>query len=362
MANINDYLKWRGDLPLGSTFPFNEIDSMVLARFSYLTFDKIEMEPEETIGSISDKMSSFKEEDFRYHGDRELIQCLGKSSRFRDMKVTDFINDVDTKAEKQFSAITIHYFENQMYLSFMGTDSSLVGWKEDFNMAFMSSVPAQIEGTSYAVKMANKYPEKRIRLGGHSKGGNVAIYAAVRAPEEVKRRLISVDNYDGPGFSEAFVKEHQTDDVLTKIHTYIPQESVIGRILEHAESHEIVLSNEKMLQQHDLYSWQVMKDRMIRCSQMSEEGDAMYQTLARWVDGASMKDRQLFIDGMYQIAKALPGDSFDDLTTQMISNLPTVMKTYMSFPPEQRKTVLELWLDLARLNVNSHTERMKRKA
>ena len=95
IVNINEYLVWRGDIPINKDYPFNEVDSMVLARFSYLIFSKIEMNKKETIGSISNKMKDFKNEEFLYNGDKELITNLGKSSRFNDLIVTDYIENVD---------------------------------------------------------------------------------------------------------------------------------------------------------------------------------------------------------------------------------------------------------------------------
>ena len=136
MADFNDYLKWRGDLTLEQD-KFNEVDTLILARFSYLPFSKIVMDTFETIEDISNKIKSFKEKDFSYHGDKEMITLLGKSVRFKDMEVTDFIEKNDLESQEQFSAITIHMPKNIMFVSFDGTNNSIVGWKEDFNMSFM---------------------------------------------------------------------------------------------------------------------------------------------------------------------------------------------------------------------------------
>ena len=179
MASINDYLQWRGDIPITKNFPFNEIDSMILARFSYLRFDKIKIKKEETIESISKKMKILDNDEFHFNGDKELITYLGESNRFKSMLVTDFVKNNDKAAEKQFGAVTVHISNKEMYVSFIGTDSTIYGWKEDFNMAFMDSVPCQFAGKKYLEDVAEKYPEKSIRIGGHSKGGNVALFSGM---------------------------------------------------------------------------------------------------------------------------------------------------------------------------------------
>lgn len=168
MPNIHDYLLWRGDLELTSS-PFCEADDMILARFSYMPFNKIEITHYDTIETISKKFKEFKNEDFAYPGDMELINLMGKSNRFKNMHLNDFVSITDVKSEKQFAAVTIHLDDNNMYISFNGTDDSIIGWKEDFNLSFMDNIPSHKEGTNYLEKQAQKN-NKSIRLGGHSKG------------------------------------------------------------------------------------------------------------------------------------------------------------------------------------------------
>ena len=221
------------------------------------------MKKKETISSISYKMKDFKNDEFRYNGDKELITNLGKSIRFKNMKVTDFVENNERENEKQFGAITIHINEEEMYISFIGTNASIYGWKEDFNMAFMDNVPCQIDGKEYLKRISKKYPNKKIYVGGHSKGGNVAIFAAITAEQEIKRKIIKVYNYDGPGFNKQILSKYGEEKIINKIETYFPQESIIGRVLNHEEKCSVVLSNQKGIFQHDIYSWQVLGKDMV---------------------------------------------------------------------------------------------------
>ena len=206
MSNINDYLKWRGDISLKHD-ELNEIDELILARYSYFPFFKIEMESEETISDISKKMSKFKDDEYNYLGDREMNELIGKSARFKNLKVTDYKESNDQDEEKQFSAITITLNDELKYISFLGTDKSIIGWKEDFNLSFTQDIPAQIEALKYANNMMKKYPNSKFIFGGHSKGGNVAIYAAINSSLENKARIIKVLNYDGPGFQKKLLNQ-----------------------------------------------------------------------------------------------------------------------------------------------------------
>lgn len=339
MANINDYLIWRGDVPIVPGAEFNEVDSMILARFSYLIFDRIKLEAVETIESISRKMKKFKNDEFNYNGDRDLIMNLGKSIRFKDMLVTDYVKNNDKEIEKQFSAITVHISSNEMYLSFLGTDKTILGWKEDFNLSFMKNIPAQIEGLNYLNNVANKYPNKKMRIGGHSKGGNVAVYAAIESTNEIQDRIIKVYNYDGPGFDKKTVESNKNKKIIDKVRTYIPQDSIIGRILEHQEKYQVVQSTEKGIYQHDIYSWQVLGSKMIKEEKVTDSSELINETIREWLENTTPEQRKIFFDGVFEIFYSTEAKTFGDIN---IRNIPAIIKTYRDISEEDRKIIIEM--------------------
>ena len=261
MSNINDYLFWRGDLSFEAS-PFNQVDDMILARFSYMPFNKIKMEETETIENIYLKLKSFKNEDFGYNGDKDLITRMGQSLRFKNLKVTNFEINVDKKTEEQFSAITVHLNDNEMYISFNGTDSSIIA------------------GLEYAKIVMNKYL-KKIKIGGHSKGGNIAMYSAIGLPQNLKDRVISVSNYDGPGFTQKIVESENYKNILNKITTYIPQSSIIGRLLEHRENCIVIESTEKGIYQHDIFSWQVLGTNVVTIRNVTNDSEFFDKTISK---------------------------------------------------------------------------------
>ncbi|MBQ9280222.1 MAG: DUF2974 domain-containing protein [Clostridia bacterium] len=341
MGNINDYLLWRGDIPLNQRFKFNEIDSMILSRFSYLRFDKIKMEKEETISSISDKMKDIDDEEFLYHGDKELITNLGQSNRFKDMIVTDYVKIDDKSIEKQFGAVTVHISEKEMYISYLGTDATITGWKEDFNMAFMDNVPCQVSGREYFQNMCAKYPNKKVRIGGHSKGGNVALYAAITAPKQMQDRIIKVDNYDGPGLSKEIFNEYDNRKILNKMETYIPQDSIIGRILYHREKVTVSSSIEKLILQHDIYSWQVLGNTMIRSAKPTELSEDFNKTVSEWLETTTSTQRKIFFDSVFEVINTTKADTFGDIGKSMSKNIPKILNGYQELSVRDRKTITE---------------------
>ncbi|MBQ9298208.1 MAG: DUF2974 domain-containing protein [Clostridia bacterium] len=342
MANINDYLIWRGDLKINKDTPFNEVDSMILARFSYLRFDKIKMDDTETIESISSKMKSLDNDEFLYNGDKELITNLGESTRFKNMQITDYVKKADKEVEKQFGAVTIHISDKEMYISFIGTDSTITGWKEDFNMAFMDNVPCQLEGKEYVEKIANKYPDKKIRIGGHSKGGNVAIYSAVTVSNAVQKRIIKGYNYDGPGFNKKMIEKYKNSEILNKLETYMPQDSIIGRILEHEEKCEISLSIEKGIYQHDIFSWQVLRDDLIKSEKLTDNSEAMGKTLKEWLATTKPEQRKIFFDGIFEVLYSTEANTFSEIQKSLSKNIVKIFKSYGEISDEDKKTITEM--------------------
>ncbi len=342
MANINDYLSWRGDLKISNDNPFNEVDSMILARFSYLRFDKIHMESEATIQSISEKMQVLDKDEFLYDGDKELITRLGESNRFKNMRVTDYIKKTDPKVEKQFGAITIHISEEEMYISFIGTDSTINGWKEDFNMAFMDNVPCQLEGKVYVERITDKYPNKMLRIGGHSKGGNVAIYSAVTSTKNIHDKIIKAYNYDGPGFNKKMIEKYKDAEIIKKLETYIPQDSVIGRILDHAEKCEVALSIEKGIYQHDIYSWQVLRNDLIKSEKVTDGSEAIRKTLKEWLETTTEEQRKIFFDEIFELFYSTKANTFGEIQKDLSKNIVKILKTYSEIPEKDRKTITEM--------------------
>ncbi len=341
MPNLEDYLKWRGDLSF-KVSPFNEIDNMILARFSYMPFNKIKMSSKETIEDIANKMKEFEEDKFSFHGDREMCQLMGKSERFKRLFVTDFEINNDKAEEKQFSAVTIHLPERTIYLSFNGTDNSIVGWKEDFNMSFMENVPSQIEGAEYTKKIAAKYPYTKILMGGHSKGGNIAVYAAIACGKRIQNRIKKVINCDGPGFDKNIVESENYKNIIDKVFTYIPQDSIIGRILEHEEKYDIVLSTAKGIYQHDIHSWQVEGTKVLTVEKLTENSDAIKQTLREYLKNTTPEQRKIFVGIVYDIIESTNVTTFKEFSKVWVKKLPTIFKAYKNVSEEDKKMMTQM--------------------
>lgn len=337
MPNIIDYLNWRGDLSFKQD-KINEVDKIILSRFSYLPFKDISLENKESIESISYKMQDLSIEKFIWKDDKEFIAQLGKAKRYKDLIITDYQEILDLEAQKQFAAVAIWLPKMCKYISFRGTDMSLVGWKEDFNMSFMKDIPSQKEAVKYLNEIGRKYRTKLI-LGGHSKGGNIAVYGAMFCDNRIQRKIVEIINADGPGFDEAIFNTENYIKILEKVNTYIPQSSIIGRLLEHDEDYKIIHSTQKGIMQHDIYSWQVSATNLVRIPNLTNDSQIVNKVLRDWIKNTTPEQRKNFVNIIYDILVTTEAKSINDFGIDTLKKIKTVIKSYKNIDKEDKKEI-----------------------
>lgn len=358
MANILDYIQWRGDLSLAKD-EFNEIDNLILSRFSYFPFDEIIKENEVT--TIKELSKRFKEKDIStmpilWEDDVKLFPAMGQSKRFGEMKATKYVNKINVEQEKQFSAITVIMPDETIYVSYRGTDNTVVGWKEDLNMTFKSHIPSQIDAVKYLEEIAEEYPNK-IRIGGHSKGGNLAVYAATFANETIKNRITNIYNNDGPGFNDEIIETKEYKKMIERVNTYIPQESIFGRLLNHEEKYTVVKSTEKGVMQHDLYSWQLLGKKFVYLKEVTNGSKFIDKSIKDWLEQIDMEKREQVIDIIFQVINSTNAETLSDIKSHWFVNAKTLINSYRLVDQESKRMILETLSALFKIVKDNFLER-----
>ncbi|MDD4067169.1 MAG: DUF2974 domain-containing protein [Clostridia bacterium] len=355
MANIFDYLNWRGDLSLDKS-EFNEIDNLLLSRFSYCPFDSI-MKPDEIVTikelSVRFEKADKKEMDILQKEDIQLFLSMGNSKRFGEMKATQYINKIDIKEEKQFSAITILMPDNTIYISFRGTDNTIVGWKEDCNMSFKNHLPAQKDAVEYLKKISEMYTND-LRIGGHSKGGNLAVYSAMFASEKIQKRILKIYNNDGPGFNDEIIVTNEYKKIIEKVYTFIPQSSIIGRLLNHQEKYIVLKSKQTGIMQHDLYNWQLCGTKFIYLDEGTNGSKFVNKTIKDWLLKVSPEQREQFIDILFEILNTTQATTIKELKANAFVNATLIFKKYNNVDEESKKIItlaITAFLTIAKDNI-----------
>lgn len=307
MADMFDYLKWRGDISF-SQVPLNPVDGLILSTLSYIDFAGIVSEtaaPAVALGKAAEEFLALPDykDRIRIKTDLELLKAAAQTQRFREIKVIFYRNEISTEEESQFAAMTFLLGDGSAFLAFRGTDTTLIGWKEDFNMSFQQTIPAQRKALRYTHEVATALPCP-LWIGGHSKGGNLAVFAAAKADPIVQQRIIRVFNNDGPGFTEYLMGDMGYLAMVPKIRTYVPESSVIGMLLEHREAYTVVKSRQISIMQHEPSSWEVLGADFVTTEEVSEDSQLLNQTIKTWLAGMSKEDRNAFVDTVYDLLSA----------------------------------------------------------
>ena len=307
-TTVFDYLRWRGDLTFAQD-GFNEVDNLVLCIITYLNFRRFpelrtrDAEQAVSLRDIAPRLLPEDEQQGLSPNDYiPLLKLAAESRRFGGVRLFGYEAVRDEAREMQLDALSFLVPDGTLFCAFMGTDRSLVGWKENLNLSFMDAVPAQIGAVEYVEDMAWHCPERPLRIGGHSKGGNLAAYAAMHIPAALQRtRLLDAYNNDGPGFRKDVTDTEEYRRVAKKLHTYIPASSIVGVLLEHTEDYTVIASNSHAVMQHEPLTWGVEGRQFLRREARSELGKASDDVLREWIASMSREEREEFSTALFDM-------------------------------------------------------------
>lgn len=354
-SDIFDYLYWRGDLSFDDS-EFNELDGAILARLSYLPFEKTDLFADEnasvTIAEAAKTMLAMpdignlvlQKEDVR------LLASLLRSPRYENAVLSNFVNKIDEETQTQFSAVTVRFRDGESYISFRGTDNTLVGWKEDFNMSF-GEVPSQRLAAEY-INGVGKSGDV-LTVGGHSKGGNLAVYASAFADEDVQNRIKTVYNYDGPGFGDEVLASEGYGRIRDRVRTFVPQSSVVGMLLGHEEKYTIVYSAYVGIMQHDIYSWSVRRMGFSYVEEVDEGSKFVDKTLKSWISAMTKEQRESLVDALYDIVLKTDASTVREIGENPVESALKVLRSVKDLDETTREAVGRALLLLLKSTKNS---------
>lgn len=272
---------------------------------------------------------------------RRLLAAMVASPRFGDIRIANYVQETSDEDEKQFSAMTYLLPEGGAYLAFRGTDGTLVGWKEDFNIAFESEVPSQRSALDYLAQVAGE-TEGPLWTGGHSKGGNLAVYAAVKADADVAARLQAAFSHDGPGFTEENLSSEAWQAAKDLIHKTLPKESVVGMLLERQEDYVVVSSTGSGFMQHDPFTW-VIEGLEFKLEEGVGAGARYFDAgINEWVAGMTREEREEFFDTLFGMFEASGETSFSGIKDNWQTSVPAMYDYLRKLDPDQRDRMTDV--------------------
>ena len=350
LINIIDYVK--SEMRTFLEKPFSEVDSLVLSQFAYIDFGSVvpatgdKSKPvrvadilkaeffNSMMGDVRDPESNYK-----------LLFAMAASPRFRDLLMFNYADEYDKEEELQFSAVTFLFPDKTAYIAFRGTDNTLAGWKEDLNMAFASPVPSQMMAEKYLETVSSHLPQ-RVILGGHSKGGNLAVYSAMTASEKIKTRIEQIYDHDGPGFNSETLSKFDFESVQDKIYKTVPEVAIVGMLLESRTEYSVVKSKSIGVMQHDPFSWEIEDGEFKFTDKVLGVSKHLNATLDTWLSSASREKRELFVNTLFDIFNAGDNNTLGELKNNWMTNASLALKSTINMDPEVKKFLFQTFREL----------------
>lgn len=342
LANIFDYLDWRGDLPL-SAAPWSPVDSLIMANFCYnvLPHEMLEgrsMLLQEVLPFLPAEVTPNTEQYRRW---RELLITMAATERFGSIRLHDYVDIVDPRREMQFSALTADLPDGVTLVMFRGTDNTIVGWREDFAMSYESPVPAQQEALTYLERLglADKRP---LIICGHSKGGNLAAYAAAHVSWQTQARIRAVYSFDGPGLDDQTMASQAYERIRPVLWSVIPQSSIIGMLMAHHQDYMVVRSDALGFSQHDAFTWQLKGPRFDELPDVDRGSELMDETVHEWLKACTPQQRHDFVDAVFSVLEATKVSTFAQLGDDKLATAGAIINASRNMDPDTRKMCLRL--------------------
>ena len=345
MANVFDYIKWRGDLSFEQS-PLNEIDALIFCELSYIFFEGIVPEDlDEGYVTLAEAAEVFFERNAGLDEIRlgelvpkeivPLFRMAASSKRFSGIPLAHFVNVIDDETVEQFSAISFFPDSDSVFIAYRGTDDSITGWREDFRMAFQTPVPAQKRAEDYLIKASEG--AKTICVAGHSKGGNLALWAAMNASDEIAERIDKIYNFDGPGFLDDIWEGANYERIADKISTVIPTGSIVGLLLKYDKNYRVTKSSAKnYLHQHDALTWEVEGVEFVCDEDVAPDVKRANEVVGKWIYSMEPDDRRAFVEGFFDILCSTSAKTVTDLA----ENRSAVIKAFSNIEPETKQALM----------------------
>ena len=353
MKNMLDYIKEFGHVSFEER-AFSEIDALVLTELEYLPLEKVVPSDENgedfvTVKEIAEYMQEHKQELFDENPmmitqeRHEVSQVIAEAPRFQSVKFFAVVSEWDKDTTKQFAAVTVEVEPSVRLVIFRGTDDTLIGWKEDFLMTYSPLVAAQTDAKEYLAKQASLW-DGDLMISGHSKGGNLAIYAAATQVEDVQLRIVDIFCFDSPGLYRSVLETKGYQNIVPLAMRYIPQDSLVGLMLESEVPYVIVKSNATGAMQHSAMTWEIEDGQFIKMEKLTKNSQLNDQTFKKWTESVSDEELELFWNVFFELLFSVGIDTVNDLYGEFMHYVQEFLKAAGNMDEEKRELLTRIAL------------------
>ncbi len=341
--NLIDYVKKNGYKDFKEK-KFNEVDALILAVIPYVPLNDIVPPFKKKAITIKECVKKLDKNLMRAKGifvvnSFNLLEAMADSPRYQNILLYNYMYIVNL--EMQFGALTMKLPDKSTYIAFAGTDTSIIGWEEDFKMAYMYPGAGQKYASIYLNK-AIKLLDRNIRIGGHSKGGNLAISSAMNAKFFIKPRIKEIYNFDGPGFLKEQFESKEYKTLEKKIKMFIPEQSIIGMILYHTPDYKVVKAKHFSILQHDAFNWKLDNNGFILSIQ-NKRSKNLERKLTQKLEKLSVPERLQLVENMFNLFKK---NDIKDTKEIKLNSVLKLIKSFRELDKETKNQLIEFLIIL----------------
>ncbi len=349
MANFLTYLEWRGDLPFARD-PINDIDLLIFSELSYADMDTL-FGKDLTL-TLQDMVQRYIDAGIDQtqlvYDPKPLMLKAAECDRYRNVVISRYFNHVDKETDTQFSACTFQIGDSDAVIAYRGTDNTVVGWREDFNLSYDKETVSQ----AMAVRYLNYCEFDRLWVCGHSKGGNLAMYAASFCLPAVREKVQSISSFDGPGFLPSILETEEYKSILPKARLFLPDTAFFGLIMNQKAERTIVRSSEIGLSQHNPYSWKLRQNHFERTSRLNPLSKYLDEVLDSWLSGISMEERRSFIETIFKAIESTGATTFNEMRRKKFETINAILKALQKTDSAEIKGLSDMLAKLAETSGN----------
>ncbi len=338
--------------------PFDELDALILSQLVYLPLDGfLKAEERCTIAEAGEyirdhvvisPLDGFQKR--RY----DLFEMCAELPRYAYWEISGYVNEIDEEKEMQFCACVYDLHNGSRCIAYRGTDMTLVGWKEDFNMSY-TTVPSQHEAAEYIHKAAQGHGDA-LYLCGHSKGGNLAVYAAAVTDPSTRERIRRVYSFDAPGVDAETLNSYGYAMVSDRIQSYIPQSSIVGMLLNYHPVYTVVKSNTVLILQHDTMSWQVRGGAFVVMEGVDVTSKVTDEAIHEWLAGIELDERRFLVDTLYRVVEASQAELVTDLVSDWRDSANRMLEAVRGLRSDEKKSIRRMLRSLFATGANEVVE------
>ncbi len=331
MENYRDYI-----VNAPADTPFNEVDSLVCTQLIYNNFDGI-------VPSFPDciTLQEASEQYVMKHGALpDMLNQLGSSKRFGSVKLSDYDHVFDASSKTQYSAVTCHLWDGSLYVTFVGADDTFVGWQDAFRMSY-EITPAETRSLHYLHQIAMQYPNVPMYVGGHSKGGALAVYASMLQSSEVRNRIRRIYSFDGPGLSEEAYDADRFDSIRTRLIQYRPQFSVVGFLYDRKDPYRLVYSNGTRYLQHDPITWAIEGNSIKPTLHRDPESVYISSVFNHWIRSTTRIQRMTFVPEFFSSLASGGAETFTDISSNQLHHYASLLSSLAKSNQKTKQAILK---------------------